>query len=70
MPKSDFWTLMNMSKDDVYKHFIPTRRWILNGFQLDPRFHKNGKVALATPNQSVLVDVNTGDFALLENADA
>lgn len=62
MPETDWFTLFNMSKDDVMKKFIPTRRFLNNGFELDPRYHRNGKVCVTSPNQTILVDVLTGDF--------
>ena len=53
---------MNMSKPDLRAKFIPLRRYLDLGFDIDPRNHLHNKVALASLNQNIRVNVMSGQM--------
>lgn len=60
---TDMWTLFNAKKADIYASFPLSRRLLDLGFDLDPRMHRDGQLALISPNQHLLLNLTSGDFA-------
>lgn len=59
---TDMWSLMNMAKADVRRKFPVARRFLDQGFDLDPKHHQNDELALISPNQNLRLNLVTGDI--------
>ena len=55
--------LMNMSQPDISAKFPMTRRFFAQGFKVSPRFHADDVVGLESLNQTLQLNVRTGEFA-------
>lgn len=60
--KVDMWTLMGLGTADIYKRWPSTRRFIDQGFVPDPRYHADNRIGLASLNQTIVLDLATGDL--------
>jgi len=60
--KTDFWTLFNMKKDEVFRQFPATRRFLAQGFDLDPRHHRDNQLCLVSVNQTLRLDLASGEI--------
>lgn len=58
----DMWTLFNMGKGEARAKYPVVRRFLDQGFELDPREHQPGKLGLASLNQTIRLDLLTGDL--------
>lgn len=58
---SDMWTLMALKADEVRAKYPVARRFIDLGFQLDPRNHADNLLALTSLNQSIRLNLTSGD---------
>ena len=59
---TDMWALIALSKPDIHANWPCSRRFFAMGFALDPRHHADGKVGLVTPNQTIVLELATGEF--------
>ena len=61
----DFWTLLGLTDEEAAKRFPATRRFFANGFKLNSQFHGDNTLGLSSPNQSIQLNIITGDFQCL-----
>lgn len=61
----DWLALMNAAQPEIAAKFPVTRRYFAQGFKVSPRFHADDIVGLETLNQTIRLNLITGDLELV-----
>lgn len=63
-----WFQLTRITRGEAFDKFPNARRFINLGFELDPLLHEDGKLGLKSRNQTLRLDLETGDVECVLSA--